>query len=213
MVSSPATRQAFDLDQEPAALRERYGRQQPLGQYLLLARKLVEAGVRLVSVVAWCGSPPGKGSAFTQTWDMHGDAGSIFGTDNYRGLGWVLPQLDQAVSALLEDLEQRGLLETTLVALVGEFGRKPQISKAPSPGRDHWAACYSAMLAGAGIRGGSVYGASDKHAAYVKDKPVSPEDFGATLFHALGVPPETEVRELDGRPHPVSRGQPLVELL
>jgi Protein of unknown function (DUF1501) len=212
MVSSPATRQAFDLEQEPAALRERYGRQQPLGQYLLLARKLVEAGVRLISVVAWCGSPPGKSSAFTQTWDMHGDSGSIFGTDNYRGLGWVLPQLDQAVSALLEDLEQRGLLDTTLVVLVGEFGRTPRISKSPSPGRDHWAACYSGLLAGAGIRGGMVYGASDKYAAYVKEKPVSPEDFGATLFHALGVPPETEVREADGRPHPVSRGQALVEL-
>jgi uncharacterized protein (DUF1501 family) len=209
MVSSPAARQAFDLDQEPAAVRERYGRQQPLGQYLLQARKLVEAGVRLVSVVAWCGAPPGKSSAFTQTWDMHGDAGSIFGADNYRGLGWVLPQMDQAVSALLEDLEQRGLLETTLVALVGEFGRTPRIS---NMGRDHWAACYSGLLAGAGIRGGVVYGASDKNAAYVKDRPVSPEDFGATLFHALGVPPDTEVREPDGRPHPVSRGQPLVEL-
>jgi hypothetical protein len=213
VVTSPAAGRAFDLDREPTALRERYGRQ-PLGQNLLLARKLVEAGVRLVSVNAWTGYPGRQGGSI-QTWDMHGDAGTIFGTGNYRALGWVLPQLDQAVSALLEDLDLRGLLETTLVAMVGEFGRTPRISNfngGGSPGRDHWAGCYSALLAGAGIRGGVVHGASDKNGAYVKDKPVSPEDFGATLFHALGVPPEAEVRAPDGRPHAVSMGRPILDL-
>jgi hypothetical protein len=213
IVTSPAAGRAFDLDREPTALRERYGRQ-PLGQNLLLARKLVEAGVRLVSVNAWTGFPA-RQSGSTQTWDMHGDAGSIFGTGNYRALGWVLPQLDQAVSALLEDLELRGLLETTLVAMVGEFGRTPRISRfngGGATGRDHWADCYSAMLAGAGIRGGVVYGASDRNAAYVKDKPVAPEDFGASLFHALGVPPEAEVRASDGRPYAVTMGRPILDL-
>ncbi len=124
------------------------------------------------------------------------------------GLGWALPNLDQAVSALLIDLEVRGLLENTLVVLVGEFGRSPKIVKA---GRDHWPACYSALLAGAGIRGGRVHGASDAQGGYVKDSPVTPERFGATLFHALGVPPETRLGA-DGFTRPASSGQPLVEL-
>ena len=102
----------------------------------------------------------------------------------------------------------RGLLETTLVVVVGEFGRSPKVSGA---GRDHWPACYSALLAGAGIRGGMVYGASDRTGAYVRDNPVSPENFGATLFHALGVPPETRLGA-DGFTHPASDGQPIAAL-
>src|SRR5436309_13363352 len=112
------------------------------------------------------------------SWGMHGDGagvGSSFGTGAY-GLSWALPNLDEAVSALLEDLDLRGLLETTLVVVVGEFGRSPRVSNA---GRDHWPACYSALLAGAGVRGGMVYGASDKTGAYVADSSVSPENFGA----------------------------------
>ena len=124
------------------------------------------------------------------------------------GLGWALPNVDQAVSALLEDLELRGLLDSTLVVLVGEFGRAPRIVRA---GRDHWPACYSAMLAGAGVRGGAVHGASDRHAAYVRDNPVRPEQFGATLFHALGIPPETRLSP-DGFTRPASAGQPLLQL-
>jgi len=142
---------------------------------------------------------------------MHGEGaglGSIFGTGAY-GLGWALPRVDEAVSALLLDLEQRGLLANTLVVMVGEFGRSPKIVRA---GRDHWPACYSAMLAGGGVRGGTVHGASDRIGGYVRDNPVSPENFGATLFHALGVPPETRLGA-DGFTHPVSTGHPVLELV
>jgi uncharacterized protein (DUF1501 family) len=209
LVAGAEARRAFDLGLEPGRLRERYGRH-PLGQNLLLARRLIEAGVRLVSVTAWAGTPPGEKFRNVQTWDMHGDGaglGSIFGTGAY-GLGWALPNLDQAVSALLEDLDARGLLEATLVVLVGEFGRSPKVVKA---GRDHWPSCYSALLAGAGLRGGLAYGASDKHGGYVRDCPVTPERFGATVFHALGVPPETRLGA-DGFTRPASTGQPLLEL-
>jgi hypothetical protein len=209
MVTGPEARRAFDLEREPAAVRDRYGRG-PLGQNLLLARRLIEAGVRLVSVTAWTGLPPGEKFRNVQTWDMHGNAaglGSIFGTGHF-GLGWALPRVDESVSALLEDLEARGLLESTLVVMVGEFGRSPRISGA---GRDHWPACYSALLAGAGIRGGVVYGSSDRTGGYVRDNPVSPEQFGATLFHALGVAPETRLGA-DGFTRPASTGQPILSL-
>jgi hypothetical protein len=209
LVTGPEARRAFDLGREPAAVRDRYGRY-PLGQNLLMARRLIEAGVRLVSVTAWAGTPPGEKFRNVQTWDMHGNGaglGSIFGTGAY-GLGWALPRVDEAVSALLEDLELRGLLHNTLVVMVGEFGRSPKVVNA---GRDHWPACYSAMLAGAGIRGGKVYGASDKQGGYVRENPVWPEDFGATLFHGLGIPPETRLGA-DGFTHPASTGKPVLEL-
>ncbi|MGE3819969.1 MAG: DUF1501 domain-containing protein, partial [Isosphaeraceae bacterium] len=132
--------------------------------------------------------------------------------NGWNGLGWALPCCDQAVSALLEDLEQRGLLETTLVVLVGEFGRTARISRGASAvGRDHWPNCYSAMLAGAGLRGGQVYGRSDAQASYVMDRPVSPEDFSATLFHALGIAPETPIHP-DGFSVRASTGRPILEL-
>jgi uncharacterized protein (DUF1501 family) len=209
LVSGPDAARAFHLDHEPVATRDRYGRH-PIGQNLLMARRLIEAGVRLVSVTAWCGTPPGEQFRNVQTWDMHGNGaglGSIFGTGGF-GLGWALPNVDQSVSALLEDLEVRGLLESTLVVMVGEFGRSPRISGA---GRDHWPACYSALLAGAGVRGGLVYGASDAHGGYVRDNPVRPEDFGASLFHALGVSPETRLGA-DGFTRPASTGRPILEL-
>jgi hypothetical protein len=210
LVTGPEAQRAFDLEREPVKIRERYGRH-PLGQNLLMARRLIEAGVRLVSVTAWAGTPPGEKFRNVQTWDMHGDGaglGSIFGKGAF-GLGWALPNLDQAVSALLEDLSVRGLLESTLVVLVGEFGRSPKIVRA---GRDHWPACYSALLAGAGVRGGLVYGASDAQGGYVRDRPVTPERFGATLFHALGVPPGTRLGA-DGFTRPASNGEPVMELL
>jgi hypothetical protein len=209
MVTGPEARRAFDLEREPPSVRDRYGRG-PLGQNLLLARRLIEAGVRLVSVTAWTGLPPGEKFRNVQTWDMHGNGaglGSIFGTGHF-GLGWALPRVDESVSALLEDLQARGLLESTLVVMVGEFGRSPRISGA---GRDHWPTCYTALLAGAGIRGGVVHGCSDKTGGYVRDNPVSPENFGATLFHALGVPPETRLGA-DGFTHPASKGQPVLSL-
>jgi uncharacterized protein (DUF1501 family) len=211
LLTGCAARQAFDVRREPAAVRDRYG-WHPLGQNLLLARRLIEAGVRLVSVVGWCGLAPGDKFLSVETWDMHGNAGiDIFGK-GWNGLGWALPCCDQAVSALLEDLEVRGLLEDTLVVVVGEFGRTPRISRGGSAiGRDHWPNCYSAMLAGAGVRGGAVYGASDRLAAYVKDRPISPEDFAATLLHALGIPLQTPVSP-DGFSVRASTGRPIVEL-
>jgi hypothetical protein len=213
LVAGATARNAFDLNAEPAKLRDRYGRM-PLGQNLLLARRLIEAGTRLVTVNAWPGYPEKDAYPhFTQGWDMHGAAVQkcgIFSTGQF-GLGFALPVFDQALSALLEDLEQRGLLETTLVIVVGEFGRTPKIVNSPYPGRDHWPQCYSALLAGAGIRGGAVYGASDAIGGYVKDKPVTPEDFGATLFDALGIAPETRYGP-DGFSERVSAGQPIQEL-
>jgi len=209
LVAGPAARRAFDLTHEAPEVRDRYGRH-PLGQNLLMARRLIEAGVRLVSVTAWAGTPPGEKFRNVQTWDMHGDGpglGSIFGTGAY-GLGWALPRVDEAVSSLLDDLHEKGLLEDTLVVMVGEFGRSPRISL---NGRDHWPASYTSLLAGAGIRGGLVYGASDNQGAYVKDRPVSPETFGATLYHALGIPSETRLGP-DGFSFRVTNGEPLHEL-
>jgi hypothetical protein len=176
---------------------------------------LIEAGVRLVSLHAWTGVPPGYKKTQTNNWDMHGgesipgDPG-IFGGGTH-GLGWCLPVLDQGVSALLEDLAQRGLLESTLVVLAGEFGRAPKIDTKGVPGRNHWPSCFSAVLAGAGVRGGVVYGASDRTGGYVKDRPVTLEDFSATLLQALGVPPETRLSP-DGFTRPASTGQPIMAL-
>ncbi len=217
LITGPAARQAFDLGRETDRVRDRYGRH-PLGQNLLLARRLIETGVRLVSVNAWAGVPrQGEGfiysPSFTQGWDHHGAAVQkcgIFSTGQF-GLGLVLPRFDQALSALLEDLDGRGLLRDTLVVVVGEFGRTPKISSNPYPGRDHWPACYTALLAGAGVRGGLVHGASDRIGAYVKDDPVSPEDFGATLLHALGIAPETRLGP-DGGTQPASAGRPVLDL-
>ena len=211
LLASPRSKNAFDIELESAQTRDRYGRH-PLGQNLLLARRLVEAGVRLVNVVAWTGLAPGDKFLSIETWDMHGNAGIDIFANGWNGLGWALPRCDEAVSALLDDLEDRGLLETTLVVLVGEFGRTPAISRGSAAiGRDHWPHCYSAMLAGAGVRGGTVYGASDQQAAYVKDRKVTPEDFSATLFRAMGIPPETRINP-DGFTRPASTGQVLEEL-
>jgi hypothetical protein len=212
LVAKPEARQAFDLHRESAKTRDRYGRH-PLGQNLLMARRLVESGVRLVNVTAWCGLAEGEKFTNVQTWDMHGPGaaahlGSIFGKGSY-GLGFALPRVDQSVSALLEDLSDRGLLENTLVVLVGEFGRSPKVS---NQGRDHWPACYSALLAGAGVRGGLVYGASDKTGGYVLDNPVLPENFGATLYQAMGINPGTRLG-LDGFTRPASTGEVVDSLL
>jgi Protein of unknown function (DUF1501) len=211
LATGPDAQRPFDLENEPTRVRDRYGRH-PLGQYLLMARRLVESGVGFVSVNGWCGFAPGEGSqggAASFTWDMHGGGmgqGNIFGTGSY-GLGWALPRLDEALSALLEDLHQRGLLRNTLVVVVGEFGRTPRIDNNRGiAGRSHWPACFSAVLAGAGI-GGSVYGASDRIGAYVKDHPVPPQVLGATIYHALGVPRETQVAS-----RPITTGEPILEL-
>jgi hypothetical protein len=211
LATGPDARRSFAVEQEPSRVRDRYGRH-PLGQYLLMARRLVESGVGFVSVNGWCGYAPGEnsqGGAASFTWDMHGGAmgqGNIFGTGSY-GLGWALPRLDEALSALLEDLHERGLLKTTLVVVIGEFGRTPRItSNNGVNGRNHWPSCFSALVAGAGIRGG-VYGASDKIGAFVKDHPVPPQVLGATLYHALGVPRDSKVGA-----RPITTGEPIQEL-
>ena len=137
-------------------------------------------------------------------WDTHGD--------NFNQLkNRLMPPADQGFSALLDDLESRGLLDETLVVWVGEFGRKPRIT-AGNAGREHWPHCYSAVLAGAGIRGGAVHGASDRWAAYPARDPVSPDDLGATILHALGIDPATEVRDPVGRPLRINSGSPLTTL-
>jgi hypothetical protein len=217
LLTGPEARRAFDLSREPVPVRDRYGRH-PLGQNLLLARRLIEAGVRLVTVNAWAGVPQqGEGfvysPSFTQGWDHHGAAVQrcgIFSAGQF-GLGLVLPRFDQALSALLEDLNARGLLDETLVVVVGEFGRTPRISTTPHPGRDHWPACYAALVAGAGVRGGLVHGASDRIGAYVRDNPVSPENFAATILQVLGISPATRLSP-DRATLPASAGQPLLSL-
>jgi Protein of unknown function (DUF1501) len=214
LASGPGGRQAFELDREPVTVRDRYG-MHPLGQNLLLARRLVEAGVGFVLVNGWTGPSPSEklSGPPSSSWDMHGSnmgMGSAFGTGSY-GMGWCLPRLDEALSALLVDLHDRGLLESTLVVALGEFGRTPRIILGEFPGRQHWPSCYSAIIAGGGIRGGMVYGASDKIGAYVKDKPVRPQDLGATIYHALNVPLDLRLGK-DGFTRPISSGQPILEL-
>ncbi len=196
MISSPGVRQAFDLTRESESTRERYGRNQH-GQCVLMARRLVEHGVPLVSV-NW----HNDGKNF---WDTHGNNFNRLKND-------LIPPSDQALTALLTDLDERGLLEETLVAWVGEFGRKPQIAK-NNAGREHWPFCYSGLLAGGGIQPGAVYGASDKHAAYPISDPVSPQDFATTILHALGLPIETHLLDREDRPHRISSGRVLHELL
>jgi len=194
LVSAEA-RAAFAIDREDPRLRDRYGRHIH-GQCLLLARRLIEAGVGLVTV-NW----HDDGQNF---WDTHGD--------NFNHLrNRLMPPADQGFSALLDDLSSRGLLDETLVVWVGEFGRTPRINKENS-GREHWPHCYSAVLAGAGVRGGSVYGASDRWAAHPANDPVSPDDLGATILHALGVDPGTLVKDAVDRPMRINDGAPLSQL-
>ena len=193
LLSSSAARQAFELHAEQDSLRDRYGRT-AFGQGLLLARRLVQAGVPLVTV-NWA-----RDDAF---WDTH--------KDNFKLLKEsLLPPFDLAYSALLEDLDARGLLDETLVVCLGEFGRTPKINAAA--GRDHWAACNTVVLAGAGIRGGQVYGASDRLAAFPAERPVTPEDLAATIYHALGVAGDTPLFDALGRPYTLTDGKPLTEL-
>jgi hypothetical protein len=208
MLASPAAKKAFNLDLEPPAVRDAYGRNE-YGDSFLLARRLVEAGVRLVSVVWMYFMPNGR---IANVWDNHGGTAGLGGITGYAMLKekYCIPPLDRAYSALLDDLDQRGLLDETLVVAVGEFGRTPKINA--TQGRDHWGMCQSALLAGGGVRGGQVYGRSDKQAAYVKDNPMSPEDLLATIYHALGVPCGAEIHDRDGRPYRVSGGRPVTAL-
>ncbi len=212
LLHSDDAKSAFDINRETPATRDRYGRN-PLGQNLLLARRLVESGVRLVNVVAWTGLAANEKFVSLETWDMHGNANVGIFENGWNGLPFALPRTDQAVATLLEDLSERGLLDSTLVVLVGEFGRTPVISKgAKRIGRDHWPQCYSAMVAGAGIQGGQVYGESDSRAAYVKSNPVTLEDFTATLLQAMNINPAARLSP-NGFTNPASNGEPITALL
>ncbi len=190
LLSSPTVAEAFDLSREPAAIRDTYGRHTH-GQSCLLARRLVEAGSRMVTV-NW----PDDRQSF---WDTHGN--------NFPSLrNRLMPPADQGFAALLDDLETRGRLRDTLVVWVGEFGRTPRVENG---GRQHWPRCYSAVLAGGGIRGGVVYGSSDRIGAYPADNPVSPADLTATIYHALGIDPETPITDRLGRVQALTDGKPL----
>ena len=180
MLTSEKVRTAFDLNREPDPLRDRYG-SNFFGQSCLMARRLVEAGTRFIQI-KWYDGPAWDG------WDVHGaDLGGMERMEHH-----LCPRLDQGLSALIDDLEQRGMLSTTLIVVVGEFGRTPAINKYAA--RDHWPYCFSALLAGAGLPGGSLIGASDKTGAYPAKRPVSPLEFSATLYKLLGLDPVNDPR-------------------
>jgi hypothetical protein len=193
LLASPASREAFDLAGEPRRVRDLYGAA-PFAQNCLLARRLVEAGIPLVTVYSFG----------NRDWDTHGG--------NFPALkDTLLPPTDRGLSALLEDLHARGLLEETLVVWMSEMGRTPRINR--DGGRDHWSFCYSILLAGGGVRGGQVYGSSDRGAAYPSTSPVSPADVAATIFHCLGIDPRAHVTDQQGRPLVVAAGNPIHALL
>jgi hypothetical protein len=201
LLCSSKARRAFDLTTEPLRLRERYGRSK-FGQSVLLARRLVEAGVPLVQV-NWPRDARDRSGNFG-LWDLHRKLATTMKT-------WLMPAMDQAYSALLLDLDARGLLGETLVVWMGEFGRTPRFNGAA--GRDHWGPVFSMALAGGGIRGGQVHGASDRLGAQPKDGRVQPPDLLATVFHCLGIRPGTEVRDALGRPVAVTQGQIIRQVL
>lgn len=192
LLTSPKLAQAFDISSESGASRDRYGRS-TLGQTLLLARRLVEAEVPVIQC----------NMGIVQSWDTH--------SDNFPRLkNRLLPGLDQGASALIDDLHHRGLMNQTLVIIVGEFGRTPRISTLPnakSVGRDHWAWCYTALMSGAGVQGGQLIGKSDRIGAYPMTTPFHPNDLGATIYDALGVDPETVVHDQFDRPIRLNQGK------
>lgn len=196
LLTAPATQKAMRIDLEPPKVRDSYARN-IYGQSVLLARRLIEAGTR-VACISW--APDANA-----TWDTHGQ--------NFTKLkGELLPQLDAALSSLLDDLQQRGMLERTLVVVMGEFGRTPKINA--GAGRDHWNFCYGLLMAGGGIKGGHVFGASDRIGAQVSRNPVSPADVVATIYHCLGVPHDLELRDRLQRPFTlVPWGAPIMDLV
>ena len=219
LLSSVKTRDAFDLGREPAAMRRKYGLPDRevrttgarnfgglphLGQCLLLARRLIEAGVPLVTVCS--------GRRRDSAWDGHLRHFPILRKS-------LLPYFDKAFPALLEDMHERGLLDETLVVAMGEFGRTPKMGQvtvgaATTPGgRDHWSHCYTILMGGAGIQPGTVFGSSDSHAGYPASNPVTPEDVVATIYYALGLDPETRITDPQGQPHAIALGQPIQGIL
>jgi hypothetical protein len=191
-----ATSQAFSLEAESVGVQDRYG-QHRFGKAMLMARRLAEAGLPMVAIHF-------NEMTICDGWDTH--------SKNFEALqGELLPMVDQSVSALIEDLEQRGLLEETLVVVMGEFGRTPRINA--QAGRDHWGLCQSVLLAGGGIRGGQVYGSSDRIGAYPHTDPVDPVDIHATMYHCMGLDPEHLIHDSLRRPHPISTGRVIARLV
>ncbi|HJZ66941.1 MAG TPA: DUF1501 domain-containing protein [Blastocatellia bacterium] len=188
LMSSTRAREAFDLGKEPDKVKDRFGRNR-FGMSCLLARRLIEAGVRFVTVNMF-------ETVFNEiTWDIHGSK-PFSPISCYRDL--VGPMFDNAYSSLLEDLKERGLLETTVILAMGEFGRTPKVN--PAGGRDHWPPCWTIMLAGGGIKGGQVVGSSDEIGAFPKDRPTTPAEVAATVFHSLGIDLEIELPGPQSRP-------------
>lgn len=205
MLQSPKLRDAFNISAEPEAIREAYGRS-TYGQSCLLARRLVEAGTKFVTV--YFSDSIGGQSTERGGWDTHG-------FNNTRMFPIIekmhLPLTEQSLPTLLNDLDQRGLLDETLVVWMGEFGRTPNINNNVS--RDHWPQCYTVMLAGGGVKKGFVYGASDKQGAYPAENPVRPDDIAATIYHLLGIDPHTEVRMATDRPVFIAEGKPITAVI
>jgi hypothetical protein len=202
LMSSVKAREAFDLGQETEATRQKYGMNK-FGQSCLMARRMVERGVRFVTINMF-------ETVFNEiTWDIHGSA-PFTPIEAYRDL--CGPWFDHGFTSLIEELSQRGLLDNTLVIAMGEFGRTPKIN--PAGGRDHWPQCWSIVMAGGGVKGGRVVGASDEIGAYPKDRPVTPAEVAATVYHSLGIHLETELPGPQGRPIPVADYgvQPIMEL-
>ncbi len=208
LLSSRGAVEAFDLSREPQSVRERYG-MNPHGQSVLQARRLVEAGVPFVTVF-W----PNDGITNVSVyWDTH--------NRNFIDLKTRLcPVTDQAFSALLDDLQERGMFDETLIVWTGEMGRTPRVGQgvvggagAGRDGRDHWPSCFTSVLAGGGIRGGIVHGSSDRFAAYPANNPTSPEDLAATIYHCLGVDPHLQLPDNLGRPLTICEGTPIHPIL
>lgn len=199
LLAGTAGQKAFDMSQESSTTKDRYGRYR-FGQSCLLARRLVESGVSLIQV-NWTrvDGQPNNG-----TWDTH--------SAHCKSLkSFLMPMMDQSFSALISDLDDRGLLDETLVVWVSEFGHTPKINA--NAGRDHWGNCFSIAMAGGGIRGGMVHGESDSHAAFPVTGIVSPADITATIFYCLGYSPDTTLHEQTGRPFPLSRGKVIEEII
>jgi hypothetical protein len=204
MLLAPSVRDAFDLSHEPAALRDRYGRN-TYGQSCLLARRLVESGVKFVNVYF---SKTIGGRRAEGGWDTHG----FDNTRMYPILkSWQLPLTDQALPTLLTDLEERGLLDETLVVWVGEFGRTPKLNGNAS--RDHWPGCYTAVLAGGGTKRGFVHGASDRNGAFPDARAITLGELSATMYQLMGIDPATEIHDMTGRPFAIADGNPLAEVI
>jgi hypothetical protein len=205
MVTGPRARQAFDISQEPTEVRQKYGDHE-WGRQAMLARRLVQAGVSFVTIDLSHHGASG-------TWDTHGDNSPPYG-GIWNGLRPLLPVFDQLLTALIDDLKERGLLDQVLVLAMGEFGRTPKIgTQGSTDGRDHWPIVMSMTVAGGGFRHGQVIGATERDAGQIRERPVTPGDLAATIFHHMGVPLDITYQDNRGRPrYVIDQGKPITEL-